>query len=91
MYIQKLALEDDMPLSLTLPFFREVLSTEWNDVLRPLWRPIEALPISHWLTFYDDSKSRTLRTGDSRPDSATCFMGISGLGAVTNLKLLDKK
>lgn len=86
-----MALEDDMPLCSTLPSFQEVLSTKWDDVLRLPWRPIEALPLSHWFTFYDESKSRTLRTGGSHPDSTTAFMAIPGLGAVTNMKLLDKK
>ena len=78
-YIQKMALEDDMPLILTLPPFQVVLSTKWNDVLSLPWRPIEALPMSHWFTFYDESKTRTLKTGGTRPDTTTAFMGILGL------------
>jgi len=87
MYIQKITLEDEMPLSLTLPSFQDVLSTKWDDVLSLPWRPIEALPMSHWLTFYDESKSRTLRTGGTRPDTTTTFMGIPGLVFSSNIAL----
>ncbi len=76
-----------MPLILTLPPFQEVLSTKWNDVLSLPWRPIETLLMSHWFTFYDESKSRTIRTGGTRPDTTTTFMGIPGMVFSFNIAL----
>ena len=77
-----------MPLS--VPLFEPVLSTKWDDMVRLPWRPIEAVPLAHWLMFYDVAKSRSLRTGGSHPDTTTDFMDIPGAGAVTNMKLIDK-
>ncbi len=76
-----------MPLILTLPSFEDVLSTKWDDVLSLPLRPIEALPMPHCFTFYDESKSRILRTGGTRPDTTTTFMGILGLVFLSNIAL----
>ncbi len=86
-FLQKMALEDEMPLILTLPPFQEVLSTKWVDVLSLPWRSIEALPMLRWFTFYHESNSRTVRTGDTRPDTTTTFMEIPCLVFSFNIAL----
>ena len=47
--------------------------------------------MSRLLTLYDESESRSWRTKDNRRDSTATFMGIPGLGAVTNMRLVDEK
>ena len=87
--VQEIMGDENLPLDFQLdgvPEFVDISGTSWEEVKMLPWLPIHAVPMKTWDAFYGCHLRSPLRDGDHTSN----FMGIPGLGAVTNMGRLRK-
>ena len=87
--VQEIMEDEELPLDFKLdgvPDFVELSGTTWEEVKELPWLPIHAVPMKTWDAFYGVHLRKPLQA----KDQTSAFMGIPGLGAVTNMGLLRR-
>lgn len=90
--VQAILDDEDLPLGFKLPGvpeFEDITGTSWDEVKGLPWKPIMAVPVATWETFYSDIVWTRLGKKIAAKDQTSSFMGIPGIGAVTNLGILS--